>query len=67
MPKLFTASRDDTNTPFSDTQAYFDRAPQPKQLHIFDGSVHGVRIFATDHGDELRQLLLSFITTAVPA
>jgi pimeloyl-ACP methyl ester carboxylesterase len=65
-PKLFIASEEDTNARFEDTRAYFENAPEPKQFHSFTGGVHGVLLFATGQGDELRQLLLSFVTTNVP-
>src|SRR5258705_9492452 len=66
QPKLFVASRDDTNTPYELTRAFYERAPQPKQLHTFAGGVHGVRLFATAHAAELRDLLLDFVTTCAP-
>jgi len=65
-PKLFIASEADTNARFEDTRAYFENAPEPKQFHSFTGGVHGVLLFATGQGDELRQLLLTFVTTNVP-
>jgi pimeloyl-ACP methyl ester carboxylesterase len=63
QPKLFIASEDDTNTPFTDTQSFYQHAPLPKQFHSFPGNTHGVHLFATEHGDELRQLLLDFVRT----
>jgi pimeloyl-ACP methyl ester carboxylesterase len=66
-PKLFIASEQDTNARFDDTRAYFANAPEPKQFHTFPGGVHGVLIFATGDGDELRQLLLTFVTANAPA
>ena len=65
-PKLFIASEEDTNARFEDTRSYFENAPEPKQFHSFTGGVHGVLLFATGQGDELRQLLLTFVTTNVP-
>lgn len=65
-PKLFIASEEDTNARFADTRAYFENAPEPKQFHSFTGGVHGVLLFATGQGDELRQLLVTFVTANVP-
>lgn len=66
-PKLFVASKDDTNTSYADTQALYERVPQPKRFETFDGSVHGVRIFDTADGDRLRSLLVDFVTANAPA
>ncbi len=66
-PKLFIASEQDTNARFEETRTYYENAPEPKQFHSFTGGVHGVLLFATGHGEELRQLLLAFVTTNVPA
>jgi esterase/lipase len=66
-PKLFIASVQDTNARFEDTRNYFENAPEPKQFHSFPGSTHGVLVFATDRGDALRELLLTFVTTNAPA
>ncbi len=63
QPKLFVASQDDTNTAYADTASFYQHAPQPKQFHPFPGDVHGVHIFSTEHGDELRNLLITFVTT----
>jgi len=61
-PKLFVASEQDTNARYADTRTYFDRAPEPKRFQSFSGSEHGVNLFGGAHGDELRQLLLDFIS-----
>jgi pimeloyl-ACP methyl ester carboxylesterase len=66
QPKLFIASQDDTNTAYSDTQSFFAHAPPPKQFHPFPGDVHGVHLFDTTAGNELRELLLSFVTSTAP-
>jgi pimeloyl-ACP methyl ester carboxylesterase len=66
QPKLFIASMDDTNTAFTDTKSFYDNAPEPKQFHAFPGDVHGVHLFDTDRGDELRDLLVSFVTATAP-
>ncbi len=66
-PKLFVASEEDTTVPIADTRAYFDRAPEPKQFHAFTGDAHGVLILRGEHGDELRDLMVDFVTTSAPA
>lgn len=66
-PKLFVASEQDSIVALADTRAYFERAPEPKQFVSYPGSSHGVRIFDGPHAQELRALLVGFITTAVPA
>jgi pimeloyl-ACP methyl ester carboxylesterase len=66
QPKLFIASQDDTNTAYSDTQSFFANAPPPKQFHLFPGDVHGVHLFDTVHGNELRDLLLTFVSSTAP-
>ena len=67
VPKLFIASADDTTVPLADTRAYFEHAPEPKQFVSYPGSSHGVRILDGPHAQELRTLLVGFITAAVPA
>lgn len=66
-PKLFIASAEDTNVRIDETRTYFENAPEPKQFHTFPGGAHGVLIFATEHGDELSQLLITFVTANAPA
>jgi fermentation-respiration switch protein FrsA (DUF1100 family) len=66
-PKLFIASVQDTNVRIDETRTYFENAPEPKQFHTFPGGAHGVLIFATEHGDELSQLLIAFVTANAPA
>jgi fermentation-respiration switch protein FrsA (DUF1100 family) len=66
-PKLFVASKDDTITPYADSQALYARVPEPKQFHSYPGNAHGVRIFDTADGDGLRELLIGFVTTSAPA
>jgi dienelactone hydrolase len=63
-PKLFVASEQDTNARFADTRTYFERAPEPKRFQPFPGAEHGVRLFASTHGDQLRTLLLDFVASA---
>jgi fermentation-respiration switch protein FrsA (DUF1100 family) len=66
-PKLFVASKDDTNTPYADSRKLFDRVPEPKEFVTYAGSVHGVGLFATSDGDDLRRRLVEFVTRQAPA
>jgi esterase/lipase len=65
VPKLFVASQDDQFT--APMLAMFDKLPDPKEKHIYPGSVHGTSLFATDYGDDLTQRLLTFIKANAPA
>jgi alpha-beta hydrolase superfamily lysophospholipase len=66
-PKLFVGSQDDNTVAFAKTREMFELSPDPKELQIYPGMAHGVHIFDTDHGDDLRQRLIAFITTSAPA
>ena len=66
-PKLFVGGQGDQIVPFADVQQMFDLSPQPKQLHAYPGTAHGVELFRTEHGDDLRQRLIAFIETNAPA
>ena len=65
VPKLFVASQDDQFT--APMLAMFDKLPDPKEKHVYPGSVHGTELFATDYGDDLTQRLLTFIKANAPA
>jgi uncharacterized protein len=67
VPKLFIASEQDTITPYTQTKQFYDTAPEPKQFQAYPGGVHGVRLFATAQGDDLRRRLLDFIAAQAPA
>jgi alpha/beta superfamily hydrolase len=43
-------------------QAQYDKAPQPKQLIVLDGSAHAQFLFKTDQGDRVMQEILRFLT-----
>jgi esterase/lipase len=64
--KLFISTRDDI---IGDNQprlllirALYDRAPQPKELLILDGSAHAQHIFKTDQGDRLLRQIVQFLS-----
>jgi uncharacterized protein len=66
-PKLFVASRDDTNTPYADSRKLFERVPEPKEFVTYAGGMHGVGLFTTSDGDDLRRRLVEFVTRHAPA
>jgi dienelactone hydrolase len=66
MPKLFVASEQDTNTGFGLTRSFFQNAPEPKEFQTYPGGTHGVGLFATAHGDDLRRRLLGFVQANTP-
>jgi uncharacterized protein len=65
-PKLFIGSEGDKTVPLAETREMFELSPDPKELHAYPGAAHGVHIFGTAHGDDLRQRLIAFITANAP-
>ncbi len=62
IPKLFLTGEKDSVRVVRDIEAMYENSPEPKEIHIFEGmSQHGTDLFNTDVGDELTNLLLSFI------
>jgi pimeloyl-ACP methyl ester carboxylesterase len=62
---LFIVARDDTSGDgprLPGIQAQYDKAPQPKQLIILDGSAHAQYLFATDQGERVMREILRFLT-----
>jgi hypothetical protein len=64
--KLFIVSRDD---PGPDGQprllkirAQYEKAPEPKELVILEGSAHAQFIFQTDQGERLTREILRFLS-----
>jgi len=43
-------------------RAWFDKAPQPKQLIVLDGSAHAQFLFQTDQADRVMKEILSFLS-----
>ena len=66
MPKLFVASEEDTITGLALTRSFYERAPQPKELKTYPGGVHGVHLFDTGDGDDLRRRVLDFVVSHAP-
>ncbi len=65
-PKLIIASEGDKIVPFAATEQLFELATEPKELHSYPGSAHGVQLFTSKHGGDLRQRLNDFIITHAP-
>lgn len=66
IPKLYLTSSGDNPQVVRDIGIMFEISSEPKDLHIFQGmSEHGTELFDTDVGDELTELLLTFITGLV--
>ena len=66
MPKLFVASEEDTITGLELTRSFYEHAPRPKELKTYPGGVHGVHLFATGDGDDLRRRVLDFVIGHAP-
>jgi alpha/beta superfamily hydrolase len=61
IPKLFLSASDDTMV-VTDINRMYEYSIEPKELHIFqDMSEHGTDLFDTNVGDELTDILLTFI------
>ena len=65
--KLFIMSRDDIigdNTPrLPDIRSQYEKASDPKEFVVLDGSAHAQFIFATNQGDRLTRDVLRFLST----
>jgi pimeloyl-ACP methyl ester carboxylesterase len=64
-PVLFIVARDDTSgsgprLPWIREQ--YEKAPQPKELIILDGSAHAQYLFQTDQGDRVMREILRFLS-----
>lgn len=57
--KLFIASKDEPMA--SQVKAQYRLAPEPKQLQLIGGSAHAQHIFKTEHGEELRKIIVDFL------
>ncbi len=63
---LFIVARDDASGDkelrLPGIRAQYDKAPQPKELVILDGSVHAQYIFQTDQGDVVMREIVNFLS-----
>ena len=63
--KLFIVTRDDANDAgrrLPRIQKQYDRAPDPKELVVLDGSAHAQFVFESDQGQRLMNEILRFLT-----
>ena len=59
-PKLFVTSSGDGLA--AKVREQFEKAPEPKELVILDGSAHAQFLFETDQGERLMNKLLDFLS-----
>ena len=68
--KLFITTRDDASGAgikrLSAIRDQYERATEPKQLVILEGSAHAQFIFETEQGDRLMQEILRFLSADFP-
>ena len=65
VPKLYIMSRDDANADgprLPALQAHYEKAPQPKELIVLDGSAHAQFIFGTEHADRVMREIVRFLS-----
>lgn len=64
--KLFIVSRDDVGSGdkprLAKIREQYEKAPEPKELVILEGSAHAQFIFQTDQGERLMQEILRFLS-----
>jgi pimeloyl-ACP methyl ester carboxylesterase len=64
-PLLEIVARDDASGDgprLPHIRAWFDKAPQPKDLIVLDGSAHGQFLFQTDQADRVMKEVLRFLS-----
>jgi pimeloyl-ACP methyl ester carboxylesterase len=65
-PKLFIMAKDDVmgeNTPrLPRIRAQFEKAAEPKEFVLLEGSAHAQFLFATDQGERVMKEILRFLT-----
>ena len=63
--KLYIMTRDDTSGDgprLPALRAHFEKAPDPKELIVLEGSAHAQFIFATDQGERVMREILRFLS-----
>src|SRR6266700_3035253 len=64
-PSLFIVARDDASADglrLPGIRAQYEKAPQPKELIVLDGSAHAQFLFHTDKGDRVMREILRFLS-----
>jgi hypothetical protein len=67
---LFIVARDDASGDgprLPGIRKQYEKAPQPKELIILDGSAHAQYLFQTDQGDRVMREILRFLGSASTA
>jgi pimeloyl-ACP methyl ester carboxylesterase len=62
---LFIVARDDANEGgprLPGIRAQYEKAPQPKELIILEGSAHAQFLFQTDQGERVMREILRFLS-----
>ena len=62
---LFLVARDDASEDgprLTGIQAQYDKAPQPKELIVVEGSAHAQYLFETDQGGRVMREILRFLS-----
>ena len=65
-PKLFILARDDANAEgprLPKIRAQYEKALEPKELILLDGSAHAQFLFETDQGERVMREILRFLTS----
>jgi hypothetical protein len=63
---MFIVAREDANDSgrrLPDIDAQYERAPQPKELIVLDGSAHAQSLFQTDQSTKVMHEILRFLST----
>jgi alpha-beta hydrolase superfamily lysophospholipase len=59
-PKLYLTSKGDGLA--ANVREQFEKAPEPKELMILEGSAHAQLLFQTDQGERLMKKILEFLS-----
>ncbi len=69
VPLLVIVARDDTSGSgprLPHIRTWFEKAPQPKELIVLDGSAHAQFLFQTDQSERIMKEMLRFLSGAPP-
>lgn len=61
LSKLFVCAEDDAANLSHIVTEMHDLSPEPKELVLLPGTVHGTELFNTKYGDEFRDVLVNFL------
>ncbi len=63
VPKLYATAQGDPITP--QVKVQFEKAPEPKEMLLLDGSAHAQFLFTTDQSERLMKAILRFLQSGV--